>query len=279
MASGIGSRVVVAASNAARRMGLALDGMGASMEVAKYTERLVPSTRFVAVDGVAPAVSESAAFVAPSASVIGNVSLGSKSSIWYGATVRGDVNHVVIGDNSSIGDRAVIHVAKIQGDSPTVIGNNDTIGPGAIVHAATLGDSCVVGASAQVLDGATVQEGAYVAPGAVVTPGTTVPAGQYWAGSPAKMVRSLSDEELATIVNSANETTQLASLHAGECAKDLAQLVADEEKYLDDLERDPEYFQPTGVDEDDVLGQGQPGRIFNTTLSHPEEGLKRKQNQ
>mmetsp|Transcript_5396 Transcript_5396/g.7415 ORF Transcript_5396/g.7415 Transcript_5396/m.7415 type:complete len:284 (-) Transcript_5396:139-990(-) len=273
----IGGRVVVAASNAARKLGLALDNMGAQMEVTKYTERLVPSTRFVAVDGVAPTVSETAAFVAPSASVIGDVSVGPKSSIWYGATVRGDVNKVTIGENSSIGDRAVIHVAKIQGDSPTLIGNNVTVGPGAIVHAATLNDSCVVGASAQVLDGSVVETGAYVAPGAVVTPGTTVPQGQYWAGSPAKMMRKLTDEELEAIVASAGQTADLASRHAGECAKDFKQLAADEEQYLDDLERDPEYFQPTDKDEDDVLGQGVPGRIFNTALTHPEEGLKLKQ--
>ena len=76
----------------------------------KYTERLVPSTRFVAVDGMAPSVSE-ACFVAPSAALVGNVTLGQESSVWYGATVRGDVNQVTIGDQTSIGDRAVVHVA------------------------------------------------------------------------------------------------------------------------------------------------------------------------
>ena len=132
----LGARVVIAASNAARRLGQALDGLGRSMEVCRYADRLVPSTRFVAVDGVSPTVSPLTAFVAPSASVIGDVTLGKNSSVWYGAAVRGDVHKIVIGENTSVGDRAVIHVAKIQGDFASIIGDNVTIGPGAVVHAA-----------------------------------------------------------------------------------------------------------------------------------------------
>eukprot|EP00567_Pseudictyota_dubia_P007652 CAMPEP_0197448454 /NCGR_PEP_ID=MMETSP1175-20131217/17517_1 /TAXON_ID=1003142 /ORGANISM="Triceratium dubium, Strain CCMP147" /LENGTH=291 /DNA_ID=CAMNT_0042980207 /DNA_START=15 /DNA_END=890 /DNA_ORIENTATION=- len=272
----IGARVVVAASNAARKMGQALDGLGQSMEVCKYTEKLVPSTRFVAVDGVAPTVSESAAFVAPSANMIGDVSLGKNSSVWYGATVRGDVNKVSIGENSSIGDRAVVHVAKIQGDFPTIIGNNVTVGPGAIIHAATLKDSCVVGASAQVLDGAVVESNSVVSPGSVVTPGTTVKTGEIWAGTPAKAVGKLTEEEVASILESADSTAGLASAHAVECAKDYKQLAADEEAYEDKELRDPDYWQPDPKEGDfgDVLGQGAPGRIFDSTLSNPEEGIK-----
>ena len=77
-------------------------------------------------------------------------------SVWYGATVRGDVNNVKIGSKTSIGDRAVVHVAKIQGDLPTKIGDNVTIGAGAIVHAFTIDDLVVVGESAQVMDGASI---------------------------------------------------------------------------------------------------------------------------
>ena len=186
------------------------------------------------------------------------------------------MNNVVIGNNSSIGDRAVVHVAKIQGDFPTLIGDNVTVGPGAIIHAATLKDYSVVGASAQVLDGSVVESNSIVAPGAVLTPGTTVPSGELWSGSPAKMVRKLTADELASIVTSAEDTAELAELHAGECAKDFKQLAADEEAYNDKLERDPEYFRPQDVDNEDVLGQGSPGRIFDSTLSHPEEGLKMK---
>lgn len=276
----LGQRVVIAASNTARKLGQSLDSLGKSMEVCKYTERLVPSTRFVAVDGISPTVSPLTAFVAPSASIIGDVTLGSNVSVWYGATVRGDVHKVTIGENTSVGDRAVIHVAKIQGDFPSVIGNNVTIGPGAIVHAATLKDGCVVGPSAQVLDGAVVEKNAIIGPGAVVTPGTIVKEGEYWLGSPAKMVRKVTASELQTSSANSVDTLELARLHAVECDKDLAQLEKDKEMYEDKMYRDPDYWQPTDdKDPSDVLGQGSPGLIFDSVFTNPEEGLKLKKKQ
>lgn len=196
------------------------------------------------------------------------------NSIWYGATVRGDVNKVTIGENTSIGDRAVVHVAKIQGDFETSIGDNVTVGPCAIIHACKLSDDVIIGPSAQVLDGSVVESGSIIAPGSVVTPGTTVASGELWAGSPAKKVRELTEDEKAYIVATASEQTKLAQMHAFENDKDYEQLAADEEEYKDKLERDPDYFQPKDwVDRDDVQGMGQPGFIFNSTLSHPEEGL------
>jgi carbonic anhydrase/acetyltransferase-like protein (isoleucine patch superfamily) len=277
----LGQRIVIAASNTARKFGQGLDNLGKSMEVCKYTERLVPSTRFVAVDGVSPTVSPLTAFVAPNASVIGDVSLGSNSSIWYGATVRGDVNKITIGENTSVGDRAVIHVAKIQGDFPSIIGNNVTIGPGAIVHAATLKDGSVVGPSAQVLDGALVEKNAIVGPGAVVTPGSIVKEGEYWLGSPAKMVRKVTADELQTSSANSTDTLELARLHAIECNKYLAQLTKDQEVYEDKMYRDPDYWQPSDEQREkgDVLGQGSPGLIFDSVLTNPEEGLKLKRKQ
>ena len=277
----LGQRIVIAASNTARKLGQGLDNIGKSMEVCKYTERLVPSTRFVAVDGVSPTVSPLTAFVAPNASVIGDVSLGSNSSIWYGATVRGDVNKITIGENTSVGDRAVIHVAKIQGDFPSIIGNNVTIGPGAIVHAATLKDGSVVGPSAQVLDGALIEKNAIVGPGAVVTPGSIVKEGEYWLGSPAKMVRKVTADELQTSSANSTDTLELARLHAIECNKDLAQLTKDQEVYEDKMYRDPDYWQPSDEQREkgDVLGQGSPGLIFDSVLTNPEEGLKLKRKQ
>jgi carbonic anhydrase/acetyltransferase-like protein (isoleucine patch superfamily) len=273
--SSLTARIAVAASGAARRMGAMLDSMGAGIEVAKYTEKLVPSTRFVAVNGVAPAVTGANNFIAPSASVIGSVSIGEHSSVWYGATVRGDVNHVTVGSKTSIGDRAVIHVAKIQGDIPTTIGDNVTIGAGAVVHACTIEDLCIIGESAQVLDGAVVGTNSIISPGAVVTPGTKVPSGELWAGSPAKKVRALTSEEIALIAESAHDTLELAYLHSVENSKDYKQLIAEDEDRLDrEIRGTDAWFDPNIPDPDDVLGQGSPGRIFNSTLTHPEEGLK-----
>lgn len=269
-----GARVVIASSNAARKLGNALDGLGAKLEVAKYTERLVPSSRFVAVNGISPSVSENAAFIAPSANVIGDVTIGTDSSIWYGATVRGDVNKVSIGCNTSIGDRAVVHVAKIQGDLPTIIGDNVTIEPGAVIHACTLNDSCWIGSNAQVLDGSVVETNSMIAPGSVVSPGTKVESNSLYSGLPAKKIRALTESEVASIKESSQLTLDLALEHSWECAKDVEQLVEDEEMYEDNelrnVETNPKYEPKTG----DVLGQGVPGMIFDTSLSHPEKAIE-----
>lgn len=270
------SRIAVAASGAARKIGAALDSMGAGMEVAKYTERLVPSSRIVSVNGVSPALPGANNFIAPSASVIGNVTIGEHSSVWYGATVRGDVNTVKIGSKTSVGDRAVVHVAKIQGDHPTYIGNNVTIGAGAIVHACTIEDLVVIGESAQIMDGASVSTNSIISPASIVTPGTKVPSGELWSGSPAKKVRSLTADEIASISESAHDTLELAYLHAVENSKDYKQLIEEDEDRLDRKLRKKAWFDPNIPDPDDVLGQGVPGRIFNSTLTNPEEGLKFK---
>jgi len=218
---------------------------------------------------MAPSVSE-ACFVAPSAALVGNVTLGQESSVWYGATVRGDVNQVTIGDQTSIGDRAVVHVAKIQGDFPTYIGNKVTIGAGALVHAATLEDGCVIGEAAQVLDGSKVESNAMIAPASLVSPGTTVPAGELWAGTPAKKVRSLTQEEIASMGEQASFIARMAADHAYENSKDFEQVL--EEQELADIDEAMETSVPRSTDKDvsDVLNQGHPGRIFRSTLSHPE---------
>jgi carbonic anhydrase/acetyltransferase-like protein (isoleucine patch superfamily) len=186
------------------------------------------------------------------------------------------VNKVTIGENTSIGDRAVVHVAKIQGNFSTSIGSNVTIGPGALIHAATIKDSCIVGPSAHILDGSVVETHSVIAPGAIVTPGTKVASGELWAGSPAKKVRALTADEIASIAETATSKAELAALHAFECAKDYKRLAEDEEKYYDDEIRDEDYWTQEDYDNGDVLGQGAPGRIFNSTLTHPEEGLKLK---
>jgi len=197
--------------------------------------------------------------------------------VWYGATVRGDGNKVTIGDNTNIGDRAVVHIANIQGDFPTNIGNNVTVKPGAIVHAATLKDYSLVGSGAQILDGAEVGSNAIVEAGAIVSPGVKVPDGEVWGGVPAKMVRKVTKEDIESITDTAEDMAELAALHAEECGKDYKQLMEDEELYEDRMTRSDDYWaRDAPVAGDDVLGQGAPGRIFDNTLTNPEEGLKAK---
>lgn len=132
------------------------------------------------------------AFIAASGDVIGRVNLGEESSVWYNATVRGDINEIVIGPRSNVQDSAVIHVSD---DLPTIIGELVTVGHSAILHACTIKDEVLVGMGAIVLDGAVIGERSIIGAGALVTGGTVVPPGSLVLGSPAKVVRTLSPEE------------------------------------------------------------------------------------
>lgn len=138
--------------------------------------------------GVAPKIDETV-YVAPNAAIIGDVVIGANSNIWYGCTIRGDVNIIRIGDGTNIQDGTVIHVAT-RGRG-THIGNNVTVGHMALLHDCTLEDEAYVGMQACVMDGAVVQKRAYVAAGALVTSGKIVPSGELWAGRPAKFMRKL----------------------------------------------------------------------------------------
>lgn len=171
-------------------------------------------------------------FVAPSAVVLGNVAVGKGSSIWYGATLRGDVNAITIGERTNIQDNVVIHVARHtpSSSSPraTVIGSNVTIGHGALVHACTVGNGCLVGMGATLLDGVVLEPGSVVAAGAVVPPGSVVKTGQIWAGAPAKLLRTVSAEEAAFLVQSADNYAKLAKEHKIENGKAFEEIVLDE---------------------------------------------------
>lgn len=133
-------------------------------------------------------------YIATTAVVIGDVQLGDHSSIWYGAVLRGDINCIRVGHHSNIQDNAVLHVAD---DFPCLVGNWVTVGHSANVHACTIGDECLVGMGATVLDGAVIGEQSLIGANALITPGTIVPAGSMVLGSPAKIVRPLKPEERA----------------------------------------------------------------------------------
>lgn len=154
-----------------------------------------------------PQLDESA-WVAPTASVVGQVSVGEHTSIWFGAVLRGDVQPIAIGHHTNIQDNAVLH--GTTGKHATHIGNHVTIGHGAIVHACTVEDGALVGMGAVVLDGAVVQAGSMVAAGALVSPGKVVESGWLWAGIPARPVRLLTAEEKHYLGWSATHYAQLA---------------------------------------------------------------------
>jgi len=142
--------------------------------------------------GKTPRVDE-AAFVASSAMVIGDVAIGAGSSIWYGAVLRGDVESIRIGRETSIQDNTVIHVDS-SGFS-TVVGDRVTVGHSVVLHGCRIGDNALISIGSIVLNGAEVGEGAMVGAGSLVTPGTKIPPGMLALGSPARVKRPLTDEE------------------------------------------------------------------------------------
>ena len=133
-------------------------------------------------------------FIAPGASVIGDVEIGAGSSVWFNTVIRGDDNPIRIGERVNIQDGSVIHVhSKFQG---TYIGNDITIGHMALLHACDIQDKAFVGMGSIVLDQCTVETHGMLAGGAMLTPGKTIKAGELWGGRPAKAMRELSQEEI-----------------------------------------------------------------------------------
>lgn len=131
-------------------------------------------------------------YIASTAVVLGDVTLGAHSSVWYNAVLRGDINRIVVGDYSNIQDNSVLHLAD---DFPCILGKYVTVGHSAIVHACTVEDECLIGMGATVLDGAIIGAQSIVGANALVTQGMIVPPGSMVLGSPAKVVRPLKQSE------------------------------------------------------------------------------------
>ena len=153
-------------------------------------------------------------YVDPAATVIGDVVLGDDVSIWPGTVVRGDVNFIRIGARTNVQDGSVIHVshdgphAKLGGFA-TVIGEDVTIGHKAIIHACRIEDAVLIGMGAIVLDGAVVKKHGFVGAGALVSPGKEVGEGELWLGNPAKKVRMLTDAQIEALYYSAGHYVRL----------------------------------------------------------------------
>lgn len=139
-------------------------------------------------------------FIADGARVLGDVEIGKNSSVWFNAVIRGDSNKIRIGNRSNIQDNAVIHTSK---DFGVVIGDNVTVGHGAIVHGCTIGNNVMIGMGVIVLNGAIIEENCIIGAGALVTQGKVIPAGSLVFGNPAKVVRSLTDQEIRSITDNA----------------------------------------------------------------------------
>ena len=154
-------------------------------------------------------------FIAPNATIIGDVEIGEGTNIWYGAVIRGDVMPIRIGKNTNIQESVVIHVTT--GGQGTQIGDGVTIGHQAMIHDCTIDDYGYVGMQSCVLDGARVETEGFVAAGALVSPRKIVPSRQLWAGSPARFMRELNADDIKMIHWSWKHYTDLGAEHKEIC--------------------------------------------------------------
>ncbi|KAG7592292.1 Trimeric LpxA-like superfamily [Arabidopsis thaliana x Arabidopsis arenosa] len=233
-----------------RETGQALDRLGCRLQGKNYfREQLSRHRTLMNVFDKAPVVDKEA-FVAPSASVIGDVQIGRGSSIWYGCVLRGDVNTVSVGSGTNIQDNSLVHVAKsnLSGKvHPTIIGDNVTIGHSAVLHGCTVEDETFIGMGATLLDGVVVEKHGMVAAGALVRQNTRIPSGEVWGGNPARFLRKLTDEEIAFISQSATNYSNLAQAHAAENAKPLNAIEFEKVLRKKHAQKDEEYDSMLGI--------------------------------
>ena len=152
------------------------------------------------------------AYIAPNATIIGKVTVKEKASIWYNVVLRGDDNRIEIGKYTNIQDNSVLHISHKY---PTILGDYITVGHNAIVHACTVGDNCLIGMGSIILDGAKIGENTIIGAGAMVTLGKKIPSGVLVLGSPGKVVRKLTDEEIQGINDSALHYADYGRDHKG----------------------------------------------------------------
>lgn len=136
-------------------------------------------------------------YIVDSAEIIGDVTIGEESSVWFNVTIRGDVNWIKIGERSNVQDNVCIHVMNKTG--PTIIGNEVTIGHGAVIHGCTIHDRVLIGINATILDKAIIQSDVIIAAGTLVPPNKKLESGYLYMGAPAKQVRKLSETEILSI--------------------------------------------------------------------------------
>ena len=144
---------------------------------------------------------DSSAFIVKSSAIIGDVVIGAESSIWFNAVIRGDVNYISIGKRTNIQDGCVLHVSRKS--YPLIIGDDVTVGHNATLHACTIESRCLIGMGAIVMDGSIIGENCIIGAGSLVTPNTTIQPGCLVIGSPAKVKRKLTDNEIRSILDSA----------------------------------------------------------------------------
>lgn len=172
---------------------------------------IVDDVTILPFNGITPVI-DPTAFIAPGSRIIGDVRIGVETSIWYNSVIRGDIGTISIGARTNIQDGTVIHVTGGVWD--TQIGDDVLIGHIAMIHGCKLHDRAFVGLGAIVMDGCEIEPTGMLAAGAMLTPGKRIAAGQMWAGRPAKYVRDLSEEEMASHRRGVDGYVQNARAHA-----------------------------------------------------------------
>jgi len=160
---------------------------------------------------ITPQIHETA-FIAENAVIIGDVRIGARASVWYNCVLRGDVNYIRIGDDTNIQDGTIIHVSR-GNDFPTVIEDRVTVGHSATVHGCYVETGSLIGIGAIVLDGARIGKNSLVAAGSLVTPGTRIPERSFVLGSPARVKRELTDEEIENLQKFWQNYVKLTALY------------------------------------------------------------------
>ena len=165
------------------------------------------------VKGIAPQI-DASCFIAANATIVGDVVLGKECSVWFTAVIRGDLNSIRVGDRTNIQDGAVIHCTYEKAE--TTIGNNVSIGHRAIVHGCTIRDNALIGMGAIVMDHAEVKENCIIAAGAVVLENTVCEAGCIYAGIPAKKVKELTQQQIENLQKTAQNYVMYSGWFQGE---------------------------------------------------------------
>ncbi|WP_027406799.1 gamma carbonic anhydrase family protein [Anaerovibrio sp. RM50] len=156
-------------------------------------------------------------YVAPNAVVAGDVKIGENSSVWFNSVVRGDINKVVIGNNTNIQDNSTIHT---MWDTPTVIGNNVTIGHNVVVHCSKINDNCLIGMGTVVMGYTEIGENCIIGANSFIPQNKKIPPNSMVYGNPAKLIRPLTDEEISALQESADAYRDIAKMYS-EGLKDL----------------------------------------------------------
>lgn len=153
---------------------------------------------------------DSSVFIAESADIIGDVKLGKNANIWYNVVIRGDENSITIGENTNIQDGSVVH---IEYNCETIVGNNVTVGHKSLIHGCKIGDNTLIGMGSIVLGGAEIGEYTLLGAGSLVPPGKKIPSGVLAMGSPAKVIRDLTEDEKKNLIQSALKYVETANNH------------------------------------------------------------------